>query len=208
MFYTLRVLLGVAEAGFYPGIILYLTQLVSVAPSSPRCGAVHDGDSDLRDHRRSALWLDHGKFRPRAGGPDGNGCFCWRRFRPSSMGLVVLFYLDDGIQSAKLAPPEERACWQRISIAIARGSRPCVSACGAGRSARLADVRHLLHMRDGAIRAQLLDADADSGRRCARLPQHRPIYGHTVQGNGDHDGDAWDGAPIVTASGAGIPPEP
>ena len=52
LFYALRFLLGVAEAGFFPGIIFYLTHWFPARERARDDRAVHDGDADRR--RRSA----------------------------------------------------------------------------------------------------------------------------------------------------------
>ena len=52
-FYALRFALGVAEAGFFPGIILYLTYWFPKA--EPHRVAVHDGRPHRHGVRRSAL---------------------------------------------------------------------------------------------------------------------------------------------------------
>ena len=54
-FYVLRFLLGAAEAGFFPGIILYLTQWFPQQERARAVGAVHDRDGDGRRGRRAAL---------------------------------------------------------------------------------------------------------------------------------------------------------
>ena len=71
-FYTLRFLLGVAEAGFFPGMILYLTYWFPAHAEGGRC-AIHD-----RNRRRGCNWRT--PFRCAAqngwnpGSADGNGC--------------------------------------------------------------------------------------------------------------------------------------
>ena len=54
-FYVLRFLLGAAEAGFFPGIIYYLTQWFPARERGPRRGAVHDRHGHRRGDRRAAL---------------------------------------------------------------------------------------------------------------------------------------------------------
>lgn len=82
-FYTLRLLTGAAEAGFFPGIVLYLTRwfpraqhgrvmtvFMSAIPISGVLGGPLSG------------WI-LGHFRPgRVAWPAGSGCSCCRACRP------------------------------------------------------------------------------------------------------------------------------
>jgi D-galactonate transporter len=107
-FYTLRFILGVAEAGFFPGIILYMTYWF---PSSRRA-------------RMTALFMTAIAIANVIGSPvsgaimqymDGfNG---WRGWQwlfllegiPSVIiGVLVLVLLDNGPKNAKWLTPEER----------------------------------------------------------------------------------------------------
>ena len=54
-FYSMRLLLGIAEAGFFPGMIFYLTYWVPVAGAGARRGPLHDRDSGGRRRRRAAV---------------------------------------------------------------------------------------------------------------------------------------------------------
>jgi sugar phosphate permease len=112
-FYVLRFLLGVAEAGFFPGIIWYLTQWYT------------------RAHRAQvvALFMTAIAVSGVVGGPlsglilntmDGlSGLRGWRWLYlleglPSVLvGFAVLRYLDDGPQTAAWLTPDERALVQR-----------------------------------------------------------------------------------------------
>ena len=112
-FYVLRFLLGVAEAGFFPGIIWYLTQWYT------------------RAHRAQiiALFMTAIAVSGVVGGPlsgwildamDGvSGLRGWQWLYlleglPSVVvGFVVLRYLDDGPQTATWLTPDERALVQR-----------------------------------------------------------------------------------------------
>jgi len=117
MFYFLRFLLGVAEAGFYPGIILYLTYWY---PSERRA-------------RVTALFMIAIPISGIVGGPlsgwimstfhDSAG---WRGWQwmflieaiPSVlMGIVTIFYLDSNVRSAKWLTPAEKSV---VETAIAR----------------------------------------------------------------------------------------
>lgn len=109
-FYVLRFLLGIAEAGFFPGVILYLTYwfpaqrrgrvtalfVTAVAISSvigaPLSGAIMeiwDGHADLAGWQ----WL-----------------FILEGLPSVAMGIATLFYLDDGPQHARWLKTAESAC--------------------------------------------------------------------------------------------------
>jgi MFS family permease len=112
-FYVIRFLLGVAEAGFFPGIIWYLTQwytrtrraqiialfmtaiAVSGVVGGPLSGwilDVMDGVSGMRGWR----WL-----------------YLLEGLPSVVVGFVVLRYLDDGPKTATWLTPDERALVQR-----------------------------------------------------------------------------------------------
>ncbi|MFM0122250.1 MFS transporter [Paraburkholderia sp. RL18-101-BIB-B] len=108
-FYVLRFLLGVAEAGFFPGIILYLTYWF---PSSRRA-------------KITAMFMTGIPIAGVIGGPlsgwilntfNGTGGMVgWRwlfllEALPSIIGgIAVLFYLDDKISAAKWLSAEEKS---------------------------------------------------------------------------------------------------
>lgn len=115
-FYIMRFLLGLAEAGFFPGIILYLTYWYPAA-------------------RRSRMVCTFMTAIPLAGVIGGplsgwimetfagvNGLTGWQwmfvleAVPAIVLGIAVLLYLDDGIRSAKwLSEPEKRLLEERIS---------------------------------------------------------------------------------------------
>ena len=108
MFYVLRFFLGAAEAGFFPGIILYLTYWF---PARQRARIV-------------ALFMTAIAMSGVIGGPLSgwimvsmagvNGWAGWQwlfliQGLPSvAMGIAVLFYLDDSIGSAGWLTPQEK----------------------------------------------------------------------------------------------------
>jgi MFS family permease len=112
-FYSLRFLLGIAEAGFFPGIIWYLTLwytrahraqvvamfMTAIALSGVIGGPVSgwilqamDGVSGLRGWH----WL-----------------YLLEGFPSVVVGLIALRYLDDGPATARWLTPEERAHLER-----------------------------------------------------------------------------------------------
>lgn len=109
MFYLLRFLLGIAEAGFFPGIILYLTYWFPAE----------------RRGRINALFMIAIALAGLIGGPlsgwildNFDGHFGWAAWQwlflleglpPIFMGLVILFWLDDRIADAKWLTPNEKA---------------------------------------------------------------------------------------------------
>ncbi|AOY99012.1 MFS transporter [Cupriavidus sp. USMAHM13] len=113
MFYVLRFLLGVAEAGFFPGIILYLTYWFPAG----------------RRGRTTTYFMTAVALSGVIGGPlsgwvmqafDGhNGWSGWQWMFliegiPSILvGLWVIAYLDDRIAHAKWLSDEEKALLQR-----------------------------------------------------------------------------------------------
>ncbi|CAM2165446.1 putative metabolite transport protein NicT [Paraburkholderia sacchari] len=108
-FYVVRFLLGVAEAGFFPGIVLYLTYWFPAA----------------RRSRMNALFMIGIPVAGVFGGPlsgwilaafDGKGGWAswqWLFFieaLPSLvLGVITLFYLPNSIRAAKWLSNEERA---------------------------------------------------------------------------------------------------
>lgn len=109
MFYVLRFLLGVAEAGFFPGVILYLTYWF---PAERRARIV-------------ATFMTGIAFAGVIGGPLSgwimqefagvNGWAGWQWMFllegiPSVLlGVFVLFYLDNSVRGAKWLSDEEKA---------------------------------------------------------------------------------------------------
>jgi D-galactonate transporter len=112
-FYIVRFLLGVAEAGFFPGIILYLTYWY---PAERRA-------------RATAMFLAAIAISGVIGGPlsgwilkDLGGANGWAGWQwmfllegiPSVVvGILVLFYLDDRIDHAKWLSTDEKALLAR-----------------------------------------------------------------------------------------------
>ena len=107
-FYVIRFLLGVAEAGFFPGIILYLSQwfpaerrgrvtalFMTALPMSGVIGSPASG------------WILQ-TFAGVNGWAGWQWLFLLEGIPTVLVGIVVWFYLDDKIESAKWLSPEEK----------------------------------------------------------------------------------------------------
>jgi len=107
-FYFIRFLLGVAEAGFFPGIILYLSQwfpaerrgrvtalFMTALPMSGVIGSPASG------------WILQ-TFAGVNGWAGWQWLFLLEGMPTVLVGIVVWFYLDDKIESAKWLCPEEK----------------------------------------------------------------------------------------------------
>jgi ACS family tartrate transporter-like MFS transporter len=106
-FYTLRFLLGLAEAGFFPGMILYLTYWF---PAKERAKAVASfgtataGAYVIGGPVSGSILLMHG-----AGGLDGwQWLFLLEGLPAILLGFVVLKYLDNGPRDATWLTADER----------------------------------------------------------------------------------------------------
>ncbi|HZO90381.1 MAG TPA: MFS transporter [Chthonomonadaceae bacterium] len=119
-FYGLRFLLGLAEAGFFPGIILYLTYWFTAAERA----------------RVVALFMTAGTISQVIGSPlsgllltvNGHGLAGWQwlflleGLPAVLLGFVVLAYLPDGPQTARWLSADEKA-WILGRLEAERQSR-------------------------------------------------------------------------------------
>ena len=112
-FYVVRFLLGAAEAGFFPGIILYLTYWYP-AERRGRMTALFMTAVALSGVIGGPLsgWITHS-----LGGVSGLKAWQWLfvlEGLPSVvLGIVTFFYLDDRIDHAKWLTREEKALLER-----------------------------------------------------------------------------------------------
>ncbi|MDN0200443.1 MFS transporter [Streptomyces sp. S.PNR 29] len=107
MFYVLRFLLGVAEAGFFPGVMLYFTQWLPDS-SRGRAGAIFLGGSDgaavVTGPITGALLELHG-----IGGIAGwRWMFALEGTFSVVVGIVAGFFLVSRIEDAKWLTAEEK----------------------------------------------------------------------------------------------------
>ncbi|RFB83439.1 MFS transporter [Rhizobium leguminosarum bv. trifolii] len=108
VFYLLRFLLGVAEAGFFPGIILYLTAWY---PAGRRARIITTFMSAIPisaifGNPLSGLLMD--SFHGTHGLSGWQWMFLIEAIPAILFGIATFFYLDDTIQDAKWLNDEER----------------------------------------------------------------------------------------------------
>jgi D-galactonate transporter len=108
-FYALRFILGVAEAGFFPGIILYLTywypshrrsRVVALFMAAPPLAGIFGGPL--------SGWIME-TFAGVRGMAGWQWLFVLEALPAIVVGGAVLLYLDDGVQAARWLHPEEKA---------------------------------------------------------------------------------------------------
>ncbi|MHC5307474.1 MFS transporter [Bartonella sp. LJL80] len=120
-FYILRFLLGVAEAGFYPGVILYLTYWF---PSHRRgkMFAIFQAGSPAAGIFGNPLsgWIMD-RFHSTAGWHGWQWMFVLEAIPAVVLGVVVLLYLDNSVKGAKWLNDEEKALVMRDIAADSEG---------------------------------------------------------------------------------------
>jgi D-galactonate transporter len=115
-FYALRFILGIAEAGFFPGIILYLTywypsdrraRMVALFMAAPPLAGIFGGPL--------SGWIME-SFAGSGGLAGWQWLFVLEAVPAIIVGLAVLVYLDNGIRSARwLTEAEKSLLEQRIA---------------------------------------------------------------------------------------------
>ncbi|WP_342241828.1 MFS transporter [Inquilinus sp. OTU3971] len=120
-FYALRFLLGLAEAGFYPGIILYLTYWY---PSHRRARIIAVfmaaiPVSGIFGNPLSGWIMD--AFHETHGLAGWQWMFLIEAVPAVLIGLAVLFVLDNSVREAKWLTDEEKAVIEREIAADAKG---------------------------------------------------------------------------------------
>ncbi len=113
MFYVLRFLLGVAEAGFAPGVILYLTYWFPSARRAkalsmffmaiPMAGIIGGPLSG---------WIMHA-FQGAQGLAGWKWLFMLEALPSLVLGIAIILYLDNGIAAAKWLSDDEKALLKR-----------------------------------------------------------------------------------------------
>lgn len=121
-FYTVRFLLGAAEAGFFPGIVFYFTRWFP-APERARAVAQFSMASMAAGIFGAPL---SGLFLSLKGtwGLDGwQWLFLMEGIPAVALGVISLWYLTDGPEQATWLPAEERA-WLAETMNRERASSP------------------------------------------------------------------------------------
>ncbi|MEW2395312.1 MFS transporter [Streptomyces sp. NPDC046862] len=113
MFYVLRFLLGAAEAGFYPGVILYCTYWF---PSHRRARVIAMFMSAIPvagifGNPLSGWIMD--TFQGVRGWEGWQWMFLLEAIPALVIGVVTLFYLDNSVRAAKWLTDEEKAVVER-----------------------------------------------------------------------------------------------
>ncbi|CAM5685958.1 putative metabolite transport protein NicT [Streptomyces afghaniensis 772] len=113
MFYVLRFLLGAAEAGFYPGVILYCTYWF---PSHRRARVIALFMSAIPvagifGNPLSGWIMD--RFQGVNGWEGWQWMFLLEAIPALLIGVATLFYLDNSVRSAKWLTDEEKAVVER-----------------------------------------------------------------------------------------------
>ncbi|WP_426078914.1 MFS transporter [Janthinobacterium sp. PSPC3-1] len=107
-FYVMRFLLGAAEAGMFPGMLLYLTYWVPLNRRA-RFNALFTASIPLAGMLGGPLsgWLMH-TFEGVAGMKGWQWMFIVEGLPACALGLVAYFYLQDGPASAKWLTPAQK----------------------------------------------------------------------------------------------------
>ena len=113
MFYVLRFFLGVAEAGFFPGIILYLTYWYPSARRAKITALFMTGIpiAGLIGGPLSGWILN--RFDQLYGMPGWQWLFLIEAIPSIITGIIVLFYLNDKISDAKWLSPAEKSLLEK-----------------------------------------------------------------------------------------------
>ncbi len=108
-FYVLRFLLGLSEAGFFPGIVLYLTQWYPAERRGRVTSLFMSGVSiaGIIGGPLSGWIMDH--FHEHKGWDGWQWMFILEGIPSVLLGFVIIAYLDDHISNARWLSPEEKA---------------------------------------------------------------------------------------------------
>ncbi|UWF67977.1 MULTISPECIES: MFS transporter [unclassified Brucella] len=120
-FYILRFLLGAAEAGFYPGVILYLTYWFPSHRRGKMFALFQAGSpaAGIFGNPLSGWIMD--RFHDTAGWQGWQWMFVLEAIPAVVLGVVILLYLDNSVKAAKWLTEEEKAIISRDIEADSKG---------------------------------------------------------------------------------------
>ncbi|ABQ62396.1 hypothetical protein H721_02202 [Brucella ovis IntaBari-2006-46-332] len=120
-FYILRFLLGAAEAGFYPGVILYLTYWFPSHRRGKMFALFQAGSpaTGIFGNPLSGWIMD--QFHDTAGWQGWQWMFVLEAIPAVVLGVVILLYLDNSVKPAKWLTEEEKAIISRDIEADSKG---------------------------------------------------------------------------------------
>ena len=131
-FYAMRVLLGLAEAGFFPGMVLYLTYWIP-ARERARAGALFMTAAPVAMLIGMPIWTGVQRMDNWLGLHHWQWLFILEGFPAVVLGLLTLVALTDRPEQAKWLSPEERA-WLTEELARERAQRASTGHANAWRS--------------------------------------------------------------------------
>ena len=150
MFYVLRFLLGAAEAGFFPGVILYLTYWFPAKYRGKATGLFYFGAplAFILGSPLSGILLEMDGL---AGYKGWQWMFLIEGILASVVGVWAYFYLDNRPSDAKWMSPEEKASLQAAidseeSLKHSHGPKDTLSALGNGKVLYLCLIYFLIQM--------------------------------------------------------------
>ena len=119
-FYAARFLVGVAEASFFPGIIVYLTHWFRISDRAKAIASFYIGvptatviGSLVAGWVLGIQWLGLSGWR---------WLFILEGIPPIVLGIIALFYLTDRPQQARWLPDDER-CWIVAELEAETGAK-------------------------------------------------------------------------------------
>ncbi|ABX63341.1 D-galactonate transporter [Brucella suis 63/252] len=120
-FYILRFLLGATEAGFYPGVILYLTYWFPSHRRGKMFALFQAGSpaAGIFGNPLSGWIMD--QFHDTAGWQGWQWMFVLEAIPAVVLGVVILLYLDNSVKAAKWLTEEEKAIISRDIEADSKG---------------------------------------------------------------------------------------
>ena len=144
-FYAMRVLLGIAEAGFFPGMVLYLTYWVPAAERA-KTGALFMTAAPVAVLVGSPVSEALLALDGRMGLAGWQWLFLVEGFPAVVLGVIALWFLTDRPEQAAWLPPAERDVVERQNGARAcRALGPSSGVASQGAPERTG-VAHLLHL--------------------------------------------------------------